>query len=651
MPIVKVRMPDGSIVEAVDEDGYSDTPQATIGERFRAGLAPEKTRVKAWEDMVGPGNVKVRPNGEILIRKGGTWSPVEGENWTPREIVGDIADYGGELVEDIGAGVGAALGAVKGTAVLPGIGTVAGIGAGGGAGRAAGNVARQGMAQMAGVGRAFEDERLPEIGMAGVEGAIVEPIGFGAGKVIAKGAKAATPYVKEYAGKLGRGLTQMTTGVSEKGTEALYRDPKLVRKIAKDPEKFADETLASLRNRVSADKQDAGKKLGELTEEIFTRNDPINNLSATQQIDEILAKYNVTFDADGKPIADFSTIQNDAEIGKLLDIREKISKVPSVLDARAMRQGLDDIVFLNGQDVSTNFKAARTGIRRVIEDAIEEAAQAKGPGVGDTYKALKEDYTKAATNYDFVDDIFEIPKTGTKASKIIAEERRGLGRIRNLQGAANVPYVDGLERFAAANPHLADDIRGILTVAAGQEWSQFIPASKMDIGRGAMGLLAGAATNAPIPAIGGYVATRPAAARYYLPEIGKASQAAIGSMEGLATPIGEQVSRQATRMASELPGIGERRGMSPVEIESAIIDNAPNLARFARERYGANYKRALDAGMDASTAAFRVISDQLDKGNENVGVVFDSIQSDSGMDRQRFNETAAQILKRYTGVQ
>lgn len=642
----KIRMPDGTIIER----NISTESPATFMERAKAGLAPEKTRVKAWEGMLGAGNVKQTPDGDILIRKGGQWGPVEGENWTPSEILGDIADYSGELVEDIGAGTGAALGAVKGTAVLPGIGTVAGISAGGSAGRALGNVARQGLAEMAGV-QGYDGERLPEIGMSALEGAIVEPIGFGVGKGIAAGAKMAAPVIKDAAAKAGRGLTQMMTGVSEKGTKALYDNPKLIREISKDPITFADKTVNNLRGKVVSAKKDAGSKLEELTNEIFTRQDPINNLATIQRIDDVLAKRNITFDADGKAIVDYADIQNDAEIAKLLDLRNKIAKAPSVFDVRALRKGLDDIVYINGQDVSSLFKRARTDIRNAIEDSIEEAALAKGPDVGDAYKALKKDYQKAATNYDFVDDIFEIPQPGTKASKVIAEETRGSRRIRNLQGDANAKYWDGLQQFAADNPDLAPEIEGILNVGAGTEWGQFIPANKMDIGRGAMGLVAGAATRAPVESMIGYAATRPKVAQYYLPAVGEAIQAPIGAIGGLATPIGEQVSREAVRVGSELPVIGERTGLSEREIESAIIENAPSIVDYAKSRYGANFKRATDQGADESTAAFMVVADQLRKGNKNVIGAFGDMATDSGMGDDRFGNTVANILDRYTGIQ
>ena len=334
-----------------------------------------------------------------------------------------------------------------------------------------------------------------------------------------------------------------------------------------------------------------------------------------------------------------------------------------------MRQGLDDIVYINGQDVSTNFKKARTDIRRIVEDTIEEAAKAKDPEAGALYGELKSKYQKSAENYDFVDDFFNILPEGTTAYKAATKDKQGLALVRNLQGDDKRKFAEAVADFGANNPQYADDVEGLLNSTLGAEWAKLMPSGKMDISRGMQGLVAGAASTAgyAIPTAIGYGVTRPKIAKTYLPAIASTAKATgrvvKDAAEGLATPMGEQVSREAVRVAlpeiggnqtpvtsTDLPAIGGKKTATKSElpaigsrpnIEGAIIDNAPKIVDFAKNRYGANFKRALDAGMDETTAAFTTVNEQLNKGNTNVMAAFEGISTDP--------QAVTRTLNKYTG--
>lgn len=644
-----VEVPDSIQMEPMTIKGetYTDESQATFMERAKAGLAPEKTRVKAWEGMLGVGNVKQTPEGDILIRKGGQWGPVEGENWTPSEILGDIADYSGELLEDIGAGAGAALGAVKGTAVLPGIGTVAGISAGGGAGRALGNVARQGLAEMAGV-QGYDGERLPEIGMSALEGAIVEPIGFGVGKGIAAGAKMAAPYAKKIVEEPMRFGTKYVYGALS------AKNPKLIETLLKEegPDvyaKFKQGTPGYLKTISEA--KEIPNKLYEQANKRYTQELGENGIDMSVTADnkplfdallQVREHLDLIPDAEGA-IPSLTAIDSDEEIKYLTNKLPKLlAEVTTPKKAMTLKKQIGNKLkslqyWTKPDSDKTAFEHSLSQIYNAADDVVELSAIQQGKG--DQYAAAKSAYKERK---QLADNLARSLRTDKATNSAIA----------GLEGRTQLTLLDDLSKATELEPELLSPVLKDMLYAS-RAVNMDAEIGSMDASR--VGKSIFDVMQNPYAKVGTFLATRPAIG---YPSVVKAGQgiSAIGDIaesatKGLATPIGEQVSREAVRVGSELPVIGERTGLSEREIESAIIENAPSIVDYAKNHYGANFKRATDQGVDEATAAFMVVADQLRKGNKNVIGAFGDMATDSGMGDDRFGNTVANILDRYTGIQ
>lgn len=151
--------------------------------RARYSLEPMETNRRALlVKEYGPQNVQQDPEGNVFIRQGNEFRPVN----KPGASVADIADILGSAPEAIGGAVGGLVGGASsaGLAVVPSAIV----------GGAAGSIARQALSSAVGVPQvATPIERATEVGLSGLFGGAGTAVGVGAKAAIQK----AAPFVRK----------------------------------------------------------------------------------------------------------------------------------------------------------------------------------------------------------------------------------------------------------------------------------------------------------------------------------------------------------------------------------------------------------------------------------------------------------------------
>jgi hypothetical protein len=171
---------DDNVVPVLEGDEFKSTSERDSALRSRAAEAA-RNRARAGSIPVDREserkvvNFKIRmPDGKVAW-----FDPVPDANTGHWDMLGDVADMAGDVVEGIPAGIGAAIGGTAGS-IVPGAGTAGGVALGNAAGSVVGSAIRQG------VGALLEgDENLTPQDRAIAAGANVVGglVGEGAGRV------------------------------------------------------------------------------------------------------------------------------------------------------------------------------------------------------------------------------------------------------------------------------------------------------------------------------------------------------------------------------------------------------------------------------------------------------------------------------------
>lgn len=610
-----------------------DESGAGFFERMDVGLVdnPEK-KLQAWQKKRGVQNVRQADNGEIFLLDEGSWKPADESGLS----LGDIADESGNLLLDAGSAIG---GTVGGAAALPFLApTLAGIGGGAIVGR---NIAEAGRQYLA---KDLEDytptERATEFAKATGAGAL-EPLAVMAGGVGEAAGRKAAQYVKPVMQKAGEGaqaVSKFLGGISESSMKAMIDNPELVTAIRKAPDEFVDNTLSKIRITAKSNKKKAGEALGEVAEDIFTRDDAVRVGSIIDEVDELYGPENLHIFGEGVD-STYSTLQTPSERNYLIELRNKIVNAPNALALRKMRIGMDSKIFDHGQPSKEYLKVAGI-IRGHIEDALERVAYTKGDDIGRQYTKLKNNYSKAADEYTFIDDYFYIPPSKMR-KKDTSKIKGGIALLRNIQGDDKRVFKEAIDQFSKQAPEYADDLNALLIAEDAKRWGDFIPTNKTDIGRGAQATIAaigGAAAGsnpAALVAGGTYLASRPRAQAVVYPAAIKAGRAATKSMEsGLATIGSNPVAQQGVK---ELARIGARAVMpdpnqTPMGAGDllASIDLQP-IANTVRQSYQGKLVEKMRGGIPEEQAIMEIVQEMAQKNGKAMPSIYQSVADQAGI--------------------
>lgn len=312
-------------------------------------------------------------------------------------------------------------------------------------------------------------------------------------------------------------------------------------------------------------------------------------------------------------------------------------------------------------------------VRRAMENEVEQTAdryyQGAGANASEAYRAAKEQYRMAL---EFADQFGREFGVETKViGDNVIENVRDVGQVANiLRNINNKPKESQailLRELQRIMPEYGKDVDEVFKFAEVKPWMQSdISQTGKALGpiqSAGAGMAAGAAGGsligaAPLGAIagglGGFaagVARSPQVAIGYLPAIGEAGRqigkaaakatapvrAATGVAKEYAGPVAKAIGRtgiageigaaMSPKEAYALPDIGSRpKPVDRVELSSAIQANIPALTPFVKSNYGANYDRAIKAGMSEAEATQSILSSIA--GREKFGAGFGALLKD-----------------------
>ena len=561
-------------------------------DRAQAGLASDadSAQLKAWRNIKGADNVRQADDGSIFVLDNGRWKPTDEQGFG----LGDIADYSGDAIEDLGAGIGGVIGgATGGIGAMNPLAVPVGIGIGGGIGKGIGSAVRQGAANLAGVRDDISaGETLGAIG----EGAIVEPLSYVGGKAIAAGARKVAPYVKEAAAKLPRGITNVigsgATGtnygaigelISDKGDEvlAMWRDSQeyllnAVDEAVKLPQFFVDKA------------QD--RYVAELGEGGIDMTVPAMKGGLVDAITDIHKKAKI-FDSEGG-------VRELARLGKKSEIDEIVDFWPSKVNAIQTVDDAADLKILLNQRLEKSFDNPLSGqlekhLKQLLgetDNVIKQAAESQGKL--DAWKSAKAAYG----------DRMDAAK---KAKRYFGDPDKALSTIRLQKGQSKITKARDIDKMLKLEPelsYLSDIFDNADTV------------SKLNVDIPALGSSRDFVNitddlSAPQKAMA-MVARHP---KFGYPAIVRAGKVGRGIGEAIETGVeaiggNAAIPREAIKETARA-GIGQV--FEPAqrligEPTPTLADITPDIVEFARTRYGANYKRAIESGMEPDQAALSV---------------------------------------------
>ncbi|WP_299077602.1 hypothetical protein [uncultured Paraglaciecola sp.] len=600
--IRQVKMPNGEIIDTWDESEINLDPSkpssASFLERGRAGLAQSTpdAQLEAWRTIRGADNVKRDEAGAIFLRDGNDWKPVDSSEWSVSETLGDIADYSGDAVEDIGAGVGAG---VAGLATLPAFNpvvTAGSVSAGGGAGRMVGNIARQGLSKIADVDSG-ESSALSQIAGAGVEGAITEPLALAGGKAVQGVAEAVGPYVKKGLSKIGQGGASVFTMQGPDLTGDLLSEggEQIMSKVQRGSAGYLDTAEQATEIPQFMYSKASQRYVDELGDGGIDMTAPATPDSIMTALNDIYTKHGI---GSGKKL---TSISDDSEVSALLnDIPELAADIATPQDAMIFKQNMADRLaktgyFSKSSKDKTHYENAIKSLYDSSDGIIESAAARQGKQK--EYNAAKKSFSDRA-------------KLSERFGKWFKNIDTSGATIRNMEGKAKRGLFADLQKAADMEPELKPLLDEMMLSSK---------ADRIDPNIGSMGSTRPAASiigniDNPVKQAAIAIGTRP---EFFNQGIVKAGQTGrkLSSIAGDVS-TNPELTKIAPRIAvGQAPIMSETTGLSRIDGPPTVpqVSNE-QLMDFARIRYGANYKRALDQGLSDQDAANKVITDLVAKG-------------------------------------
>ncbi|WP_299081611.1 hypothetical protein [uncultured Paraglaciecola sp.] len=595
------------VTEVFDDGTYNaepipdqDTGAASFLERLEAGIAEDTpaSNLAAWQDIRGVSNVRQADDGSIFVNEDGTWQPVEGSGYGLTEMAGDVADYSGGLINDAGSIGGALYGAGGGP-----IGMVAGEAAG----RSLANAGRAALADYLGVSGG-ESDVLTQTGNEFVQGAVEGAIGEAGGRTLGKIGEVAKPYIEPVLDKVGEGVR---FGASALGSLATAKNPKLTANLL---EEGGEELL----QRVNAGNQgffETVEKTKNVASDMYDRastryDELIGGLDKAQPAmkgglqDAMLDIHRKSkiFDDAGE-IRTLALVDNSADLNELVDIwPARVNAVETVQDAQ-------DLKSLLGQRLEKSFdnplsSTLEKHLRRLYKEAdnvVRDAAEQQD--MLPQWEAAKKAYGERIDAAKKLNKLFP------------AKDPKRIDRsIHSIENRANRTLLNDLDKMVELEPDLAPWLHDVKLASRASNLDNQIGVMQAD--RMASDIIG----NMSVPnAIGAAVLSRPAFVNPAMVKVGQVSRrigdtgsSVVGSIAD-RTPSAQQAIKQATRIGVDDIDPIERKPIGTPQLTLGEIE--PRIMEFAKTRYGANYKRGIESGLEPEQAAQNVVYKLLNNGN------------------------------------
>lgn len=602
--------------EAVQEPRANPSRSLSFTDRAKISFAnadPE-SQVRAIRGLGEGYDARVR-DGKVYAIKDGEEFPADSEDLE----LADIADWAGEVPEMVGQTIGGSLGTVGAT---PGAGTFIGMGVGGAAGRKA----RQEIAQAMGVEDADREGQWGEVLTSGVIGAAVPkvldkslPAIKTMGSGIATTVKQAMPAIPRAGAAIKRvpaTIADAVIGVSPGRTaQIMGPEGRTIAKNAANIDEFAERAIPKAKEVADEVKSAIFDQYRRDTQNVIPRDALADTSGIAARLDQKISELQLIDPkkaATGPRIDALKSgklrgIQSDTDAREILAYRDALDQVQTIDDALTLRANLDDAIdWANGPaQIGKKAQGVLKTLRADVEKYIESAADVAG--TGQQYRAAKEAYQRNVNTHG-------------KLAKAFSDERV-LSSLRNLDGAAKTQLRKAMRDAKELVPSMADDIAELENYAAATEWTNFI--KPIDVGRGLAGIGGGAvAAGAVNPVVGGlgYIATRPAVARQYLPQIGATGRTIARSTAGATRAAGRSITPaiptlQATaargaveRLRPSAPITGQnepnQRQADPRELMGDKWANAQSAITTA---YGRDVRALIDAGESPEDATAQVL--------------------------------------------
>lgn len=593
-------------------------------ERAKAGV-PVDT-LEAWQNIRGAKNVRQADDGSIFVMQDGNWAPVEGKNWTPSEIAGDIADYSGELIEDVGMAKGFAEGVAVGLpyslATLNPIPAIAGGVIGAGLGGGAGSLLRSAASEAMGL----QDKSVGEIAgdafTAVPKGMLLEPIAMATGGLAKVGAKAVAPIAKKavespikFASKY---IASIATAKNPKLTERLLEESgeALLKKMAGGNDEYLRTVAKSSGISRFMDNQ-AYKRYNDTLEAAgFDWTMPASNKPLSEGLSGILAKNRV-YKPDGS-ISKLSPLADD--LPAIERLQEAISEVDSADSALGFKKLVENELVKRGFFETSGKKPAIDIALKELYDKADDVVKgaAKAQDVLPEYIEAKKLFGERAQAAKYLNKIFPEFKEKTIDST-----------IHTIENRANRTRIKDLQKMVDLEPDLKPWLDDVLLASR---------ASNLDNQIGVMGadrLAEGAISGlSPVQKAATVLLTRPEIMYPATVIAGKTGRAASDLVGTGLEKIGEGAAKPATK---ELARIGTR-GMMPDPNQTpmgagdllASIDLQP-IANTVRQSYQGKLVEKMRGGIPEEQAIMEIVQEMAQKNGKAMPSIYQSVADQAGI--------------------